>query len=157
LNNSIARFSVYRQPDKVSDRDNLLDVWRKRVDYPTLKRAVIDQARTWDAKQVLIEETGTAIGLLQELKRQVSGIVGIKPDRDKETRMSTASAKFEAGQVYLPERATWLPELEAELFSFPGSKYDDQIDSISQALNNGHTKLWKWVRLGQSPPLPRSF
>lgn len=118
----------------------LLDVWRKRVDYPTLKRVVIDQARTWDAKQVLIEETGTAIGLLQELKRQVSGIVGIKPDRDKETRMSTASAKFEAGQVYLPERATWLPELEAELFSFPGSKYDDQIDSISQALNNGHPR-----------------
>lgn len=134
----------------------LLDVWRKRVDYPTLKATVIEQAKKWDAKQVLVEETGTAIGLLQELKRQVSGIVGIKPDRDKETRMSTASAKFEAGQVYLPERAAWLPELEAELFSFPSSKYDDQIDSVSQALNNGHTKLWKWVKLGQSPTLQRS-
>jgi phage terminase large subunit-like protein len=67
----------------------LLDVWRKRVDYPTLKATVIEQAKKWDAKQVLVEETGTAIGLLQELKRQVSGIVGIKPDRDKETRMST--------------------------------------------------------------------
>jgi predicted phage terminase large subunit-like protein len=83
----------------------LLDVWRKRVDYPTLKGAVVELARRWDAKQVLVEETGTAIGLLQELKFQVPGIVGIKPDRDKETRMSTASAKFEAGQVYLPERA----------------------------------------------------
>jgi predicted phage terminase large subunit-like protein len=135
----------------------LLDVWRKRVDYPTLKAAVIELARRWNAKQVLVEESGTAIGLLQELKFQVPGIVGIKPDRDKETRMSTASAKFEAGQVYLPERAPWLPELEAELFSFPGSTFDDQIDSISQALNNGRTKLWKFVKLGQSRPSLRTL
>jgi len=134
----------------------LLDVWRRRVDYPTLKAAVVEQAEKWGAQQVLVEEAGTAIGLLQELKIQVPGIVGIKPERDKETRMAVASAKFEAGQVYLPERAPWLPELEVELFSFPGSIYDDQIDSISQALNNGHTKLWKWIKLGQSRPSLRT-
>lgn len=128
----------------------LLDVWRKRVDYPTLKAAVIEQAKKWNAHQVLIEEAGTAIGLLQELRFQVRGLVAIKPERDKETRMAIASAKFEAKQVYLPERASWLPELEAELFAFPGSRFDDQIDSISQALNNGHTGLWKWIKLGQS-------
>jgi phage terminase large subunit-like protein len=33
-------------------------------------------------------------------------------------------------------RAAWLPELEAELFAFPGSRYDDQCDSISQVLND---------------------
>ena len=48
--------------------------------------------------------------------------------------MAVASAKFEAGQVMLPERAPWLPDLEAELFVFPGSRHDDQCDSISQAL-----------------------
>jgi transposase InsO family protein len=63
--------------------------------------------------------------------------------------MAIASAKFEAQQVFLPERASWLAELETELFSVPGSRYDDQIDSISQALNNGHTKLWSWKKLGQ--------
>ena len=40
--------------------------------------------------------------------------------------MAIALAKFEAGQVLLPERAPWLPDLEAELFVFPGSRYDDQ-------------------------------
>lgn len=124
----------------------LLDVWRKQVDYPTLKVAVVEQAKRWNAHQVLIEKSGTAIGLLQELITRVSGIKGIKPERDKETRMSIASAKFEAKQVYLPERAAWLAELEAELFSFPGSRYDDQINSISQALNNGHTTLWSWIQ-----------
>jgi predicted phage terminase large subunit-like protein len=126
----------------------LLDVWRGRVDYPTLKLKVEELAQQWHADQVLVEEAGTAIGLLQELRYRVSGVTGIKPERDKETRMSLASAKFEARQVHLPERASWLPELEAELFSFPGSRHDDQVDSISQALNHNNS-LWIWERLAE--------
>jgi predicted phage terminase large subunit-like protein len=61
--------------------------------------------------------------------------------------MSTASIRFEAGQVYLPTRAPWLADLEAELFSFPGSRYDDQIDSISQAINHPST-IASWLRFG---------
>ena len=48
--------------------------------------------------------------------------------------MAVASPKFEADQALLPERAPWLADLEAELFVFPGSRHDDQCDSISQAL-----------------------
>jgi len=48
--------------------------------------------------------------------------------------MSIQSANFEAGLVHLPENAPWLADFEAELFAFPGSRYDDQIDSVSQAL-----------------------
>jgi len=55
--------------------------------------------------------------------------------------MAVASAKFEAGQVFFPERAPWLADLEAELFAFPGSRHDDQCDSISQALMD---KTWFW-------------
>jgi predicted phage terminase large subunit-like protein len=64
----------------------------------------------------------------------VSGIIAVKPEGDKVSRMAVASAKFEAGQVLLPEQAPWLADLEAELFVFPGSRHDDQCDSISQAL-----------------------
>jgi predicted phage terminase large subunit-like protein len=125
----------------------LLDVWRDRVDYPTLKAKVQELAQLWRVDEVLIEESGTAIGLLQELQYTVSGLIPVKPERDKVTRMSVASAKFEAGQVFFPERASWLPELEEELFSFPGSRYDDLVDSISQALNNDRSSLWQWLRL----------
>jgi predicted phage terminase large subunit-like protein len=129
---------------------HLLDVWRGRVDYPSLKAKVEELARHWQAEQIVVEETGTAIGLLDELRFRVAGITGIKPDRDKQTRMSIASAIFEAGQVHFPERAPWLPELEAELFSFPGSRHDDQVDSISQALNHAKSSpLWIWMKLGE--------
>jgi hypothetical protein len=56
-------------------------------------------------------------------------------------QMAVASAKFEAGQVFLPERANWLPDLEAELFAFPGGRHDDQCDSISQALCDGDRNM----------------
>jgi predicted phage terminase large subunit-like protein len=125
----------------------LLDVWRARVDYPSLKVKVAELARRWEARQVLIEESGTAIGLLQELKFIVPGVTAIKTDRDKVTRMSLASATFEAGQVHLPTRAAWLAELEAELFAFPGSSHDDQVDSISQAILHGSSGLAVWLKL----------
>jgi predicted phage terminase large subunit-like protein len=51
--------------------------------------------------------------------------------------MAEVSTKFENGFVYLPERAVWLATLEDELFAFPGSRHDDQVDSISQALKHG--------------------
>jgi predicted phage terminase large subunit-like protein len=63
--------------------------------------------------------------------------------------MSIQSAKFESGQVFLPQDAPWLAELEAELFSFPQSRHDDQVDSLSQALahaNSGYDVTGSWIR-----------
>jgi predicted phage terminase large subunit-like protein len=125
----------------------LLDVWRERVDYPTLKLKVRELAELWRADTVLVEESGTAVGLLAELKYEVRGLIGVKPDRDKISRMSVASAMIEAGQVFFPERASWLAEFERELFAFPGSKFDDQVDSVSQALNHGKSGVWVWARV----------
>lgn len=112
----------------------LLDVWRKRVDYPALKAAVLSLTEKWKPHRVQVEDTGTGTSLVQELRGRVAGIIAVKPEGDKISRMAVASAKFEAGQVFLPERAPWLADLESELFSFPGARHDDQCDSISQAL-----------------------
>jgi predicted phage terminase large subunit-like protein len=123
----------------------LVDVWRQRVDYPALKANVKDLAKEWRAQRVLVEDTGAGTSLVQELRGQVSGIVAVKPEGDKASRMAVASARFEAGQVLLPERATWLPDLEAELFVFPVGRHDDQCDSISQALMDNNISPWAWV------------
>ena len=114
----------------------LLDVLRKRVDYPALKAAVQSHAALWKAQRVLIEDAGAGTALFQELRGKVSGIVEIKPDRDKITRMAAVSSKFESGLAFLPKSAPWLVDFEAELFAFPGAKHDDQCDSVSQALWN---------------------
>ena len=72
----------------------------------------------WRANRVLVEETGVGIALIQELQGSVP-IIAVKPDKDKISRLASASSKMEAGQVVFPKTAHWLPDLEAELFSFP--------------------------------------
>jgi predicted phage terminase large subunit-like protein len=119
----------------------LLDVWRKRVDYPELKAAVETLAVTFRAQRVLVEDAGAGTSLVQELRAKVSGIIAVRPDRDKVSRMAVVSAKFEAGQVLLPDQSHWLPDLELELFAFPGSRHDDQCDSISQALSEENVRF----------------
>jgi hypothetical protein len=82
---------------------------------------------------------------IRELRGCVSGIVAVTPDGDKVSRMAVASAKFEAGQVLLPERAPWLADLEAELFVFPAGRQDDQCDAISQALLDKNHSFMMWL------------
>jgi predicted phage terminase large subunit-like protein len=113
----------------VSTYDNdLVAMWRQRVDYPTLKANVQTLAKKWNARRVLVEDAGAGASLVQELRGRVTGIIAVKPDGDKASRMAVASAKFEAGQVLLPERASWLPDLEAELFVFQVS-LSEKLDS----------------------------
>ena len=119
----------------------LVDVWRKRVDYPELKAAVQNQAARFRAQRVLVEDAGAGTSLVQELCSKVSGIIAVRPDGDKVSRMAVVSAKFEAGQVLLPERASWLADFEAELFAFPGSRNDDQCNSVSQALSEQNVRF----------------
>ena len=123
----------------------LVDVYRKRVHYPELKAAVRARAKQYRANVVLVEDAGAGTALVQELGTSVTGIIAVKPDRDKRSRMSVASAKFEAGQVLLPDRAPWLRDFEDELFAFPSSRHDDPCDSVSQALIDGNVRFPKRI------------
>jgi hypothetical protein len=49
-------------------------------------------------------------------------------------RMAGRATLIEQGQVYIPREAHWLAEYLHELSVFPNGKYDDQVDSTSQAL-----------------------
>jgi phage terminase large subunit-like protein len=71
----------------------LLDVWRERVTYGDLKRAVRSRAQSFGASVVLIEDAGTGIPLIQELRAEgIRGITPYAPKNDKRTRMETRPA-----------------------------------------------------------------
>lgn len=115
----------------------LLDVYRKRLTYPELKRAAGKLFRKFDPLKVLIEDKSSGTPLIQEL--QSEGLYCLEackpePGRDKHVRLGEQSIKFENGRVYLPRQATWLDEYIREITGFPGSKHDDQVDSTTQAL-----------------------
>lgn len=50
-------------------------------------------------------------------------------------RMAAQTPAIEAGRVYLPTEAAWLAEYMHELAMFPMGRFDDQVDSTSQAIN----------------------
>jgi predicted phage terminase large subunit-like protein len=117
-----------------NDFYDLIDVWRRRLDYPSLKAQAIAIANSHKPDRILIEDIGVGNALLMELKQAGLSAIGVRPEQDKVTRMSVQSTKFESGRVRFPRQAPWLDGLEAELFSFPNGRYNDQVDSISQAL-----------------------
>ena len=117
----------------------LIDLWRGRLEFPQLRRKVIELAQKHKPNRILIEQTGPGLHMIQELRANpVPGVavpIGIKPEGDKLVRMEAQCARFEAGQVHLPREAPWLDDFLHEVLAFPYARHDDQIDSVSQFLN----------------------
>jgi predicted phage terminase large subunit-like protein len=114
----------------------LLHVFRKRLGYPELKRAVRDQAEAFGPKTILIEDKASGTQLIQELVSEgMHAVKKYEPTMDKIMRMNSVTNTIENGFAHLPDKAAWLGEYLHELTSFPNGKYDDQADSTSQALD----------------------
>jgi predicted phage terminase large subunit-like protein len=113
----------------------LLNVFRKRLDYPNLKRAVQEQFNLYDPSIVLIEDKASGTQLIQEMREAgVHAVMAYKSKFEKIMRLDAQTGVIENGLVYLPTEAHWGAEYLHELSTFPKSKYDDQVDSTSQAL-----------------------
>jgi predicted phage terminase large subunit-like protein len=127
----------------------LLDLARGRYQYPRLRETAIALAERFKPNAVLIEDASTGVALAQELRGVLhQPVKPIAVDRDKVGRLYVQQDKFEAGRVLFPKGAAFLPDLEIELLSFPQSKTDDQVDSISQALAykvSGYDTTFSWV------------
>lgn len=128
----------------------LLDVFRARLNYPDLRRAVIRLHTRYRPEALLIEDKASGENLIQDLVSDGIFAIPIQPEGDKVTRAHAATLAFEAGRVVMPRTAPWLGEFEAELRAFPNGRHDDQVDSVSQFLN--------WTRDGlDRGPRIRSF
>lgn len=156
----LSDFSVCTTWGIKEKRVYLLHVFRKRLGYPELKRAVREQAEAFGPKTILIEDKGSGTQLIQELVSE--GMYAIKkyqPTMDKTTRMNTVTTTIENGFVYLPDNAVWLAEYLHELASFPKGKYDDQADSTSQALDwlKQYCRREPYVEVIRGKPFTSSF
>jgi predicted phage terminase large subunit-like protein len=125
----------------------LLDVYRHKLEFPALKRAVRDLAALHGATVVLIEDKVSGASLIQELHAERFLIAQAAPtlDGDKVMRLHGQTAKIEGGFVYFPGEAHWLQVYLNELTTFPNSKYDDQVDSTVLALawlTNASRGIW---------------
>jgi predicted phage terminase large subunit-like protein len=139
----------------------LLDVFRRRLNFPDLKRAAKGLYEKYRPNTVLIEDKASGTQLIQELKAEgMYGVSAYDPPAgsDKIMRLHAQTAAIENGIILLPKTAPWLADYVHELTSFPASKHSDQVDSTTQALDylRSGGSLEVWARLGQqADELPR--
>jgi len=115
----------------------LLDVLRRRMEYPDLRRMAESLAEKWHPHAVLIEDKASGQSLVQDLKTHTRlPILPVEPKGDKVVRALAVSPLVESGRVWLPEVAEWLPDFEAEIVNFPNAVHDDQVDSMTQGLSH---------------------
>lgn len=132
----LANFSVCTTWGVQSGKAYLLDVFRRKLPFPALKKAVEDQAQLHDATVVLIEDMSSGAQLIQQLR--ADGFSKVQPapslDGNKIMRLNGQTPMIEGGFVLFPKHADWLESYLSELLSFPSSNYDDQVDSTVYAL-----------------------
>lgn len=111
-------------------------MFRGRLEFPDLKRKVIELNHRDQPQTILIEDQASGIHLIQELKEAgVYTVKPIKPQGDKIMRIKAHTARIENGEVLFPKEAPWLDGYLAEMTIFPNGRHDDQVDSTSQALD----------------------
>ena len=139
----------------------LLDLRKGHLNYGQAKRAIVEQARhvrrlyPRAAHYCLLENAGYGVELIEELKRELPGVLKVSAglEGNKQLRAEAAAADLEAGNCWLPgfgqgEVSTGPPDEKRtpadiidfvnECGTFPHGRYDDQVDAWSQAMN--------WIR-----------
>ena len=123
----------------------LLHVVNERMEYPTLKRRVIEVAQQFTTAApptILIEDKASGQSLLQELRQDtILPVIAIPVTGDKITRASTCTGIIESGRVFVPHAAEWLRDYQRQLVKFSFNKdllktqHNDMVDATSQFLN----------------------
>jgi predicted phage terminase large subunit-like protein len=111
-------------------------LFRRRLEYPALKRAAREQQGLFGANVVLIEDKASGTQLIEELIAEgCHAVTRYQPTADKVMRLHAQTATIENGFVAIPETAPWLAEYLHEMTVFPKGKHDDQVDPTAQFLD----------------------
>jgi predicted phage terminase large subunit-like protein len=120
---------------RIPTRYYVLDLFVGRLAFPELTRAATAQYDKWNPDRVIIEDKASGISLIQQLRRDTHVPLRAVPAvDDKVTRANTVTGIIEAGQVFLPERASWLADFLKEIGDFPTGAHDDIVDVLVHGL-----------------------
>ena len=131
-------WGVFYQEDKAGIMQAniiLLNAFRKRMEFPELKRKAIEESREWEPDSIIIEKKATGAPLIYEMRAMGIPVQEFTPSKgnDKISRLNAVSDLFASGRVWMPG-THWAEEVVDEVASFPGGDHDDYVDSVSMAL-----------------------
>ena len=132
----------------------LLRLTVERMDLTATKTAMKEH-RQWALDRwprlpirTLIEKSANGVEIIEQLQREVTGLVPVIASHDKTTRAFAASPDIESGNVFLPgwpapegsgydeaRTPAKVQELIEECAKFPRGEHDDMVDMVTQLLN----------------------
>lgn len=113
------------------DRLSFTDILKKMIEFNTLFQSVVEQPLT------VVEHAASGPMLVEELRRNGHSWAETYPViGDKRARAEQQTPKIEAGRVFLPPpgRSAAFDAFRAELAAFPAGRFNDWVDSMTQAL-----------------------
>lgn len=122
----------------VDPEDNLyvLDMWRAQTESHIWVEEFLNlierhKPMNWAEEQgQIIKSLGPFIDKRMRERKIYARREQVTSVADKATRSRSFQARAAMGKVYLPQNGSWVPDLLAELTSFPAGKHDDQVDAL---------------------------
>lgn len=107
--------------------------------YPETKKqlvaAVSDPRFQRAAGRIYIEDKANGPAIMADLKHELPGMIPVAVGQDsKAARARSISGYVEAGNVFIPANAEWVPGFVDEHAVFPKGAHDDEVDTLSQGL-----------------------
>lgn len=121
----------------------VVDVLRGKWEAPQLKTQFVAFYNKHKAnaslklRQACIEDKSSGTGLIQTIKQEERiPVKAIKRDtQDKVSRAQSVSPLVQSGYVFLNKSTPWLSDFIGECSAFPDGAHDDQVDVISDGLD----------------------
>lgn len=117
---------------------------RGRWDFETLRAKALAYTKRYGDLTFIVEYAGSGISLVQYLRQSRANCFSYRPKHDKQARAAVVLPIFLAGRVYIVNKKgenSWVEPYMNELLTFPHGRFDDQVDSLVQALDWAEPKV----------------
>lgn len=133
--NALTTWGVFFNEETNNYNIILLNSIKRRLEFPDLKKLVIDEYKEWEPDTFMVEKKSNGAALYQELRRMGIPVGEFTPGKgqDKVSRVNAVTDLFSSGIVWAPDRR-WAKEVMEECNDFPSGANDDLVDSTTLAL-----------------------
>jgi len=113
----------------------LLNTYKKRVEFPELKRDVMREYTEYEPDSLIVEKKASGAPLIYDLRAMGIPVQEYTPSKgqDKIARLNSVSDIIASGKVWVPQ-TRWAEELVDEIAAFPSGEHDDLVDATTLAL-----------------------
>lgn len=113
----------------------LLNTYKKRVEFPELKRDVLAEYNEYEPDSLIVEKKASGAPLIYDLRAMGVPVQEFTPGKgqDKIARLNSVSDIIASGKVWVPQ-TRWAEELVDEVAAFPSGEHDDLVDATTLAL-----------------------